>query len=181
MRVALFLCSGPSNTPSRLNIMGTLLPDFRYAFRHLQKNPGSTVVAVFTLALGIGANTAIFSVVNGVLLKPLPYERPGQLVQVWEAPCPGGRNSVSPGAFLDWKEHGTVLESLSLGQESELNLTGDGEPERQWARQHALRSETNGPINVRRCLVFSPADSLICFMAARPTRGQSRSDGSIAL
>ena len=88
--------------------------DLKFAFRQLLKNPGFTAVAVLTLALGIGANTAIFSIIDGVLLKPLPYEQPGQLVQVWEAPHPGGRNSVSPGAFLDWKEHNTVFESLSL-------------------------------------------------------------------
>jgi len=104
--------------------------DLKFAFRQLLKNPGFTAVAVLTLALGIGANTAIFSVVDGVLLKPLPYERPGQLVQVWEAPGPGKRNSASPGAFLDWKEHSTVFESLSLRQNTAMNLTGDGEPER---------------------------------------------------
>src|SRR5438128_3301473 len=104
--------------------------DLKFAFRQLLKDPGFTTVAVLTLALGIGANTAIFSVVDGVLLKPLPYEEPGQLVQVWEAPGPGGRNSVSPGAFLDWREHSTVFENLSLRQHTDMNLTGEGEPER---------------------------------------------------
>ena len=104
--------------------------DLKFAFRQLLKNPGFAAVAVLTLALGIGANTAIFSIVNTVLLKPLPYDQPGQLVQVWEAPRPGQRNSVSPGAFLDWKEHSTVFESLSLRQDTAMNLTSDGEPER---------------------------------------------------
>jgi len=104
--------------------------DLRFAFRQLLENPGFTAVAVLTLALGIGANTAIFSVVDAVLLKPLPYDDPGQLVQVWEAPQPGKRNSVSPGAFLDWKAHAKVFDSLSLMDETEKNLTGDGEPER---------------------------------------------------
>ena len=104
--------------------------DLKFALRQLLKNPGFTAVAVLTLALGIGANTAIFSVVDAVLLKALPYDDPGQLVQVWEAPQPGKRNSVSPGAFLDWKEHAKVFDSLSLVDETEKNLTGDGEPER---------------------------------------------------
>jgi predicted permease len=104
--------------------------DLKFAFRQLLKNPGFTAVAVLTLALGIGANTAVFSIVDSVLLKPLPYDEPGQLVQVWEAPAPGQRNWASPGAFLDWKEHGNVFEDLSLLDNRELNLTGEGKPER---------------------------------------------------
>jgi len=130
MRVTFFLSSRHSKTPLGLNIMGILIQDLRYASRQLLKNPRFTAVAVLTLALGIGANTAIFSIVDAVLLKPLPYDDPGQLVHVWEAPQLGKRNSVSPGAFLDWKEHAAIFDSLSLVDETEKNFTGDGEPER---------------------------------------------------
>ncbi len=90
-----------------------MLNDLRFAFRQLLKNPGFTAVAVLTLALGIGANTAMFSVVNGTLLEPLPYEQPGQLVMVWETPSPGQLNSVSPGVFLDWRAQGTNFEGFA--------------------------------------------------------------------
>lgn len=104
--------------------------DIRYGARMLRKNPSFTAIAVLTLALGIGANTAIFSVVNGVLLKPLPYDEPGQLVNLWEAP-PGGQSTVSPGAFTDWRDGNTTgLEALSVVRGKDLNLSGDGEPER---------------------------------------------------
>ncbi len=110
--------------------MGTLLQDLKYGLRMLAKNPGFTTVAILTLALGIGANTAIFSVVNGVLLRPLPYEQPGQLVNLWEEFGDGGRNAVAGGVFTDWKEHSTVFEALSVISGSAMNLTGAGEPER---------------------------------------------------
>ncbi len=111
--------------------MGLFIQDLRFGARMLLKQPGFTLIAVITLALGIGANTAIFSVVNGVLLKPLPYDQPGQLVQLWEDPRSGTRkNRIAPGAFLDWRDHNTTLESLSVFGGASLNLTGAGEPER---------------------------------------------------
>jgi len=111
--------------------MESFIQDLRFGARMLAKNPGFTLIAVLTLALGIGANTAIFSVVNGVLLKPLPYDQPGQLVQLWEDPGSGTRkNRIAPGAFLDWREHNTTFESLSVFGGANLNLTGVGEPER---------------------------------------------------
>src|SRR5688572_8390242 len=104
--------------------------DLKFAFRQLFKNPGFTSVAVLTLALGIGANTAIFSVVNGVLLKPLPFDEPAQLVSIWERPGESGRNAVAGGTFSDWKEHSTSFDGLSVVHGSSLNLTGEGQPER---------------------------------------------------
>jgi predicted permease len=113
--------------------MAGLLQDIRYGVRMLAKNPGFTIVAVLTLALGIGANTAIFSVVQGVLLRPLPFNNPGQLVEVkntYEPIVPEG--GLSPGDFADWCRQATSF-SASGGYSQlarEFNLTGDGEPER---------------------------------------------------
>ena len=114
--------------------------DLKFAFRQLLKHPGFTTVAVLTLALGIGATTAIFCVVDGVLLKPLHYDQPGQLAQVWEAPSPGKRNSVSPGVFLDWKRQSVTFDSIAAYNNADMNLTGNGEPE----RLNGLRMSANG-------------------------------------
>jgi putative ABC transport system permease protein len=104
--------------------------DARLALRQLRKAPGFTVAAILTLALGIGANTAMFSVVDAVLLRALPFDDPGQVVHVWEAPKPGQANSVSVGVFRDWARHATAFDAIAAVAPGELNLAGDGEPER---------------------------------------------------
>ena len=106
--------------------------DIRFALRQLLKNPGFTAVAVLTLALGIGANTAIFSVVNAVLLRPLPYKNPDRLVWIWENNLPKSIpiNPVSPGNLNDWRNESHVFESLSAWDGESFNLTDHGEPER---------------------------------------------------
>jgi len=114
-------------------MMQTLLQDMRYGARMLVKNPGFTLIAVFTLALGIGANTAIFSVVNAVLLRPLPYAEPERLVWLWGNVRGGtSRASVSPPDFLDYREQNRSFEQLGAFYSPgiSVNLTGDGEPER---------------------------------------------------
>jgi len=107
-----------------------MLSDLRFAFRQFAKSPGFVLVAGLTLALGIGANTAIFSVVDALLLKPLPYPDADRLVQVWEAPNTGGRAITCGGVFLDWQEHTTQLEAMAAAHQVDQNLTGEGEPVR---------------------------------------------------
>lgn len=102
----------------------------RYAIRTLRRSPGFTIIALLTLALGIGANTAIFSLVNGVLLKPLPYRDPHGIVLVWEKPPDGDRNGISTLNFLDWKNQNTVFEHMAaINFGGSVTLTGSGGPE----------------------------------------------------
>ncbi|HUC52745.1 MAG TPA: ABC transporter permease [Candidatus Cybelea sp.] len=105
--------------------------DFRHALRVLQRSPGFTAVAVLTLALGIGANTAIFSVVNSVLIRPLPYGDPAGLVMVWETDSlhPNPHNTVSPPNFLDWQSRNTVFSGMIYIFDERDNLTGNGDPQ----------------------------------------------------
>ncbi len=113
--------------------METLLRDVRYGIRSLIKRPGFTIVALIALALGIGANTAIFSLVNGVLLRPLPFAEPDRLVWMWGNIRNGiNRASVSPPDFLDYRHENKTFEEFaaSFTMPLALNLTGSGEPER---------------------------------------------------
>ena len=115
--------------------MTNLLTDLRYAWRTLRKSPGFSLVAVVVLALGIGANTAIFSVVNAVLLRPIPYPEPDRLMRVWHTPpqkaFPGmTRFSVSAANYEDWEKENHVFESMAIYGYRGFNLTGSGEPER---------------------------------------------------
>ncbi|HEV2488398.1 MAG TPA: ABC transporter permease [Candidatus Acidoferrales bacterium] len=107
----------------------SFLADIRFGLRMLRKSPGFTAVAVVTLALGIGANTAIFSVVNAVLLRPLPYPNPEAIVLVVETVGKTEHNPVSYPNFLDWQRENRVFRSLAAYAESEVNLSSAGNSE----------------------------------------------------
>jgi putative ABC transport system permease protein len=109
--------------------METLLQNLRYTIRALRKSPGFAAVAVITLALGIGANTAIFSVVNAVLLRPLPYKDDSRLVVILNK----GRNPVSPANFIDWRSQSQVFSHMGAAEYWTANLTGTDNPEKLWA------------------------------------------------
>ncbi len=115
--------------------MKSLLQDLRYGIRTLLKRPGFTVVAVLALALGIGANSAIFSVVNSVLLRPLPYKDPGQLVIAWEtnpqllSDYLKTHNEAAPANFFDWQTESKSFENLAAFRWQDFNLTGGETPE----------------------------------------------------
>ena len=117
---------------SGLPFLDTLFQDLRFAFRMLRKSPGFTSVAVLTLALGIGANASIFSVVYAVLLKALPYPLSDRLVMVYEnVNLPSYQNShneVTPGNFSDWTNQNSVFENIAAYRNRSFNLTGAGEP-----------------------------------------------------
>ena len=113
--------------------MDTILNDLRYAFRSLRRTPGFTVAAVLTLAIGIGANTAIFSIVDHVILRPLAYDDPDRLYVVHESVPRLAHISpaipVSANHFVEWKRNTSAFEEMALVESISLNLTGAGEPE----------------------------------------------------
>jgi putative ABC transport system permease protein len=112
--------------------MTTFLQDLRFAVRMLVRNPGTTTVSVLTLALAIGANTAIFSVVNGALLRPLPFPEPDRLYQVVRLFQDGSNGTQSVPKFVMWRDGTQTFESMAAYDDlgSGFNLTGTGTPER---------------------------------------------------
>ena len=118
--------------PRWRHVMNAMWQDLRYAGRLFTAQPGVTLIAVLTLALGIGANTAIFSAVDALLLRPLPYPEPDQLVMVWERRAAEGvlDNVVAPADFVDWEKRNTAFSSMAALTTLTADLTGQGEPVR---------------------------------------------------
>lgn len=141
-------------------MLQSTLQDVRYALRSFRRQPGFTAAALVVLALGIGANSAIFTVVNAVLLKPLPYPDPERLVAVWHVPPPASfpgmtEFAVSPANFLDWQRQQGVFERMAIGGAKAYSLTGHGPAEQLVAsRVSAGFFETLGvqPVHGRRFL-----------------------------
>ena len=132
--------------------MTTLLQDLRFGARMLWKRPGFTAVAVLTLALGIGANTAIFSLVNAVLLRPLPFAEPGRLVMLWEDASRIGfpQNTPAPANYVDWKTQTRSFEGMAATMWASFNLTGYGEPQK--LNGEAVTADLFGVLGVRPAL-----------------------------
>src|SRR5215467_4827442 len=126
--------------------MQNILQDLRFGARMLMRSPGFTTIAIVTLALGIGANTAIFSVVNAVLLRPLPYAAPERLVAVWENDQrrPGLRASISYPNFFDWRAQNHSFESMASYYTGDMALT-----------------DVAMPVNLRRAVVSAELFSLL--------------------
>jgi putative ABC transport system permease protein len=116
-------------TNRRTNMIADLWQDLRYGARMLLRQPGFTLIAVLTLGLGIGANTAIFSVVNAVLLRAFPYGDANRLVIVWEKMRQNEQNVISPANFFDWREQQSVFAGLAAFNDTRNSLSGDGMPE----------------------------------------------------
>jgi putative ABC transport system permease protein len=109
--------------------MTGILTDIRYGLRILTRSPVFTIISLVTLALGIGANTAMFSLVDAILLKPLPYKDPDRLTMLWEKPPGSERNSVSIANYLDWRDQNQVFEQMCAVTGGSVNLSGADEPE----------------------------------------------------
>ena len=113
-------------------MLSQLARDVRYALRQIRRAPGFSAIVILTLALGIGANAAIFSVVNGLLLRPLPYADPDRLVEInhYYPSLDNLEASISAAGYRDYREKLKDLESVAVQAGWGVNLTGDGEPER---------------------------------------------------
>src|SRR5215510_719798 len=114
----------------RINKMDSIIKDIRYGVRGLLKHPGFTVIVVITLALGIGASTAIFSVVNSVLLRRLPYRNAEKIVAIQELDPKGSRVQVTSANFLDWRAQNTVFQHLAAIKTDNTNLALSDKAER---------------------------------------------------
>jgi len=141
-----------------IQFIETFFQDVRYGLQMLKRNPGFTLIAVFTLALGIGANTAIFSVVNAVLLRSLPYRDPDRLVLVSHNRENAGRDSALGADFLEWRDQAKAFEQIAAYTFDTSDLTGSGEPERLAAGLVSANLFTTLGVAPALGRVFTPAE-----------------------
>jgi putative ABC transport system permease protein len=149
-----------AGTREKINLFADLGQDVRYGLRMLAKSPAFTAIAVVALALGIGANSAIFSVVDAVLLRPLPFKNPKQLVMLWENAAHLGfpRDTPSPANFLDWQKQAAGFTGMAAMIERSFNLTGVGEPERLEGRRVSANLFELLGVSARLGRTFVPED-----------------------
>jgi hypothetical protein len=113
----------------------SVVRDLLYSFRSLRKSAGFTAVVIITMALGIGANTAVFSLIHRILLQPLPYPDPSHLLRLFEAKSPNDyetHENVAPANFLDWQQQTRAFADMAASIGFRYNLTGTGQPEQVW-------------------------------------------------
>src|SRR5829696_3159145 len=147
--------ASPSN-----RVMETLLQDVRFGARTLARNPGFAFVAVLTLALGVGANAAIFSVVNSVLLRPLPWSNPDRAVMIWSRWTAFDKTWVSDGEVNGYRRQSRTLEDVAAWGDGQVNLTGDGEPERVAAASVTANLFSVLGVSPKRGRVFTPQEDV---------------------
>src|SRR5918999_1334020 len=139
--------------------MFTLFADLRYGVRMLRNTPRVTVAALLSLALGIGANTAMFTVINAVMLKPLPYPEPDRLVMVWETASDNDRRWAAPANFIDWRRDARSFEALAAWDEVSVNLT-------------AIEGR-GGSVKPERLRGISASGNLFQILGVKPTLGRT--------
>ena len=167
----------------RVNLIEDFLQDVRYGLRQLRRSPGFTAVAMATLALGIGATTAIFSVVDSVLLQSTPYARPAELVEITEKgpqTAAGEINEVSAGDFTDWQEQASAFQELAAYEPWEFHaLTGAGEPDEVWASPVTANLFRVLGVNAVRGRMFVPNETQVVVLSHQYWRGHFSSDPRI--
>src|SRR4051812_38345674 len=140
--------------------METFLQDLKFASRTLLRNPSFAAVAVMTLGLGVGANAAIFSVVNAVLLRPLPWSEPDRAVMIWSRWTAFDKTWVADGEVNDYRRRASTLAEVAAWSDGSANLTGDGEPERVAAGYVTANLFSTLGVSPIRGRVFTPAEDV---------------------
>ncbi len=142
------------------SFLATVAQDLRFGARALRRSPGFSAIAIVTLALGIGANAAIFSVVNAVLLRPLPWTEPDRAVMIWSKWTAFDKTWVSTGEVVDYRRRSTTLAEVAAWSEGQVNLTGGGEPERLPAGSVTANLFTTLGVTAQLGRTFSAAEDL---------------------